>query len=203
MKYKFSALAFAALISFSVFAVTKDDEAVDFVKTLISKSIKADRGGIDALRYFQFTATTAKDNPSSFVLSPYGGTAAQESGLTKSDKGRMLANLRDRSGKRIKKLWDANKEELLEMFPAEIYNELLKSEVNSLIKFHDSPEYKKYMLKIKKINPRPNTATIDKSGGVTQWSGYRELSFWHRRTYEKNDETVYSILRELQQHYGE
>lgn len=201
MKKTFFALSVAALIYVSIFAATKDDEAVDFVKTLLIKSLKADVGGIDALRYYQFTATTAKNNPSAYVLSAYGKSALQESGLVQSDKGRMLIILSDRSGSRIKKLWDANKEELFSMFPEEKYNELIKSEVDSLVKFHDSPEYSKFILKIKKINPRPDTATIDKAGAVTEWSGYRELSFWHRRSYEKNEAVVFSILKELQQHY--
>jgi len=190
------------IITTSLLAAPKDKNAIDFIKDLIKISLNGDQGYLNGLRYFQYTATTAKNNPSSFILSPYGRTSLNESGIDVSDKGKMIPVLKDRSGKRIKKLWSENKDELLNMFPVEKYNTFLKSDVDSFIKFHDSPDYKKLMSRLKKKNPRPDTTTIEKSGNISGWSNYKEMSFWHRRIHEKNDEVVYSILKELKEHYN-
>ncbi|HOP62608.1 MAG TPA: hypothetical protein PK358_05050 [Spirochaetota bacterium] len=195
---------FIAVILFlcvTLLAVSVDEMAVDFVKTLIKKSLKGDNGSLDALRYFQYTATTAEKNPSSFVLSVYGRMALNESGIKESDKEKMISVLEDRSSERIKKLWDRNKNELLKMFPVEKYNQILKHQIDSLIKCHESSEYTELIKKIKVQNPVPDITTVEKAGMISNWSWYRELSFWHRRVYEKNDDVVYLILKELQNHY--
>ena len=183
-------------------AGSKDKNAVDFIKKLIQISEAGDMGYLNALRYFQYTATTAKNNPSSFILSSYGKNSLKESGIKVSEKGIMIPVLKDRSGIRIKALWDTNKNELLKMFTAERYNAILKNDVDSYIEFHDSPEYKELMAKLKKKNPIPDTFTIEKAGDISGWSRYKEMAFWHRRKHEKNDETVYLILKELKEYYG-
>lgn len=182
--------------------VDKDAAAVDFVRTLINKA-NGENGYTNALRYFQFTATTEKNNPYSYVLSKWGKTAVEESGLEAADKGKNIPVLSNRSGVRIDKLWKANKEELYRLFPSRVYNELLKNEVDSLIEFRNSPDYHGLMKKMKSKSRKPGIKTLDYAGAVTQWTGYKQLSFWFRREYEKNDKVVLEILKELKAHYGE
>lgn len=182
--------------------VDKDAAAVDFVRTLINKA-NGENGYTNALRYFQFTATTEKNNPYSYVLSKWGKTAVEESGLEAADKGKNIPVLSNRSGVRIDKLWKANKEELYKLFPARVYNDLLKNEVDSLIEFRNSPDYPGLMKKMKSKSRKPGIKTLDYAGAVTQWTGYKQLSFWFRREYEKNDQVVLEILKELKAHYGE
>ena len=89
------------IFSAALLAAPKDKEAVDFIKDLIKKSSNGEQGYLNSLRYFQYTATTAKNNPSSYVLSPYGKTSLNESGIDISDNGKMIQVLKDRKGKRI------------------------------------------------------------------------------------------------------
>ncbi len=192
---------FVIIIS-SVFAAEKEDAGLQFVKLLIGKA-SLENGYTHALRYFQYTATTAKNNPSSYVLSKWGKDAFDESGLEQSDKGKFISILSNRNGARIEKLWKENKEELLNLFPAAVYNEILKYEVDSLIEFRSSPEYVGMMKKLKAKSKRPGVKTLDYAGAVTGWSGYKQLSFWFRRDFEKNDKVVFEILKELKAHYSQ
>ena len=201
MKKIFLITGIALVISIALSADSNDKAAVDFVKNLAKIAADNDNGYLNALRYFQYTATTAKNNPSSFILSTYGSSALKESGINASNKGKMIPLLKDRSGKRIKSLWDSNKNELLQIFPAESYNAILKNDVDSYIQFHDSPQFDKLMSKLKARNPVPDKSTIEKAGTISEWSNYREMAFWHRRIYEKNDVIVYSILKELKENY--
>ena len=54
---------------------------------------------------------------------------------------------------------------------------------------------------MKKKSPKLNTKTIERAGELTQWENYKELAFWYRRTVEKNDNAVYTILKELKANY--
>jgi len=181
-------------------AVDKDTVALDFVKALVSKA-SAENGYINALRFFQYTSTAEKNNPYSYVLSKYGKDAVGESGLTPADKGKFIPALSNRSGKRIDKLWKENSEELFKLFSLEAYNGLLKSEVDSLIEFHNAPDYEKMIKKMKAKSGKPGVKTLDTAGKISQWSGYRQLAFWYRRSFEKNDKVVFEILKELKAHY--
>jgi hypothetical protein len=202
MKRSLVIISCLVIIISSVVAAEKEDAGLFFVKTLIEKS-KSENGYIHALRYFQYTATTAKNNPSSYVLSKWGKEAMDESGLKPSDKGKYISVLSSRKSARIEKLWKDNKDELLSLFPASAYNEILKYEVDSLIEFRSSPEYAGMMKKMKAKSKRPGVKTIDHAGAVTGWSGYKQLSFWFRRDFEKNDKVVFEILKELKAHYGQ
>jgi len=202
MKQSIIFICFTLIISGSLFSAPKDKNAVDFVKELIQKINTGDNGYLNALRYFQYTSTTLKNNPSSYILSSYGKNALKESGIRPSDKGKMISILRDRSGKRIKTLWAANRSELLKMLPVEKYNSIFKNDVELYIEFHESPEYKDFMQKLQKQNPNPDTATLNTAGEISGWTRYREMAFWHRRIFEKNDEAVFSILKELKEHYS-
>ena len=192
-------LSFVIIIS-AAFAADKDDQALQFVKTLIEKA-KTERGYTAALRFFQYSATTAKNNPSSYVLSKWGKDAVAESGFEPSDKGKFIQILSNRSGSRIEKLWKENKDELLNLFPAAAYNDLLKDEVDTLLAFRSSPEYAGMMKKMKAKSKKPGIKTVDHAGAVTGWSGYKQLAFWYRRDFEKNDKVVFEILKEMQAHY--
>ncbi len=183
-------------------AVDKNDSALQFVKTLIEK-VQTEDGYTNALRYFQYTATTAKNNPSSYVLSKWGREAVLQSGLSETDKGKFIPALSNRSSARIEKLWNENKEELYKLFPASAYNDILKDEVDSLIEFRSSADYAVMMKKMKAKSKKPGVKTIDFAGAVTGWSGYKQLSFWFRRDYEKNDKVVFEILKELKSHYSQ
>jgi len=196
-------LTLSIFIIFSTaFAAGKDDSALQFVKTLIDK-VKTENGYTIALRYFQYTATTAKSNPSSYVLSKWGKDAVTEAGLKESDKGRFISVLSNRSGARIEKLWKKNREGLFMLFPAASYNDILKDEVDSLIEFRSRPEYAGMMKKMKSKSKKPGIKTVDHAGSVTGWSGYKQLAFWFRRDYEKNDKAVFEILKELKAHYAQ
>lgn len=202
MKKIFFLFCLTVFLSAAVSASSNDKAAVNFIRTLIKISGKADNGYLDALRYFQYTATTYKSNPSSYVLSPYGKSALKESGIKPKDKGKMIPVVKDRSASRITKLWSENKSGLLKLLTLSQYNRILKREVDSLIKFHDLPQYQEFMTVMQEQNPVPDTETLEKAGNITDWTWYRELSFWHRRVHEKNDDAVYSIFKELQEHYG-
>jgi hypothetical protein len=202
MKYIIGIIFFSLIMSTALLSVPKDKNAVDFVKKLISIASEGEMGYLNALRYFQYTSTSAKNNPSSYILSSYGKDSLKESGIKASEKGKMIPVLKDRSGKRIKLLWEANKNELLKLLPVERYNSMLKNDIDSFIAFHDSPEYKELMAKLKKKNPRPDINTIGKAGDLSGWSRYKEMAFWHRRVYEKNDEVVYIILKEIKEYYS-
>lgn len=200
MKKSLVIIANLLFIISTVFAATKDDSALQFVKTLIEKT-KTENGYTHALRYFQYTATTSKNNPLSYVLSKWGKEALDGSGIEVSEKGKYISVLSNRRSDRIDKLWKKNKEELLNLLPAAVYNEILKDEVESLISFRNSPEYAVLIKKLKKKSRKPGVKTIDIAGAVTEWSGYKELSFWYRRDYEKNDKVVFDILKELKDYY--
>jgi hypothetical protein len=66
----------------AILAVPNDKSAVDFVKKIINLAVNGEQGYLNALRYFQYTATTAKNNPSSYILSPNGKSALAESGIS-------------------------------------------------------------------------------------------------------------------------
>ncbi len=193
--------AFLIIITTAI-AADKDTAAVEFVKTLISKA-SGENGYTNAIRFFQYTATPEKGNPSSYILSKWGKEIITESGLQTSDKGKFISILSNRSGARIEKLWKENKEELFKLFPAEAYEAILKYEVDSLIEFRDSPEFAGLLKKMKAKSKKPGVKSMDAAGAVTGWSGYKQLSFWYRRDFEKNYKAVYEILKELKAHYGE
>ncbi len=190
------------IIALTVTAAGTDQNAAGFVKTLAGKAAGAD-GYVMSLRFFQYTATTAKNNPSSFILSKWGSEALEASGLKPSDKGRFIPVLANRSGARIEKLWKENKEELFRIFPASAYDAVLKEEVNSLIEYRSAPEFNGLMKKMKAKMKKPTVKTLDAAGAVTGWSGFRQLSFWYRRDYEKNDKVVLGIMKELKAHYSQ
>ncbi len=194
-------IIFFAVIS-SAIAVDKDEAAVEFIKTLIIKA-NAENGYTNALRFFQYSATTEKKNPYSYVLSKWGKDAVKESGLNPSDKGKLLPVLSNRSGARIDRLWKENKEELFKLFTVEAYDAILKNEIDSLIEFRSSPEFAGMMKKLKAKSKKPGVKTIDAAGNVSGWSGYKQLSFWYRRDFEKNDKVVFEILKEIKAHYAQ
>ena len=188
------------IIMISAFAADKDTAAVVFVKTLINKA-NTENGYTDALRYFQYSATTEKNNPSSYILSKWGNGALKESGLKISDKGKFIPILSVRSGTRIEKLWKANKDVLFALLKKESYEGILKYEVDGLIEFRNNPEYNSMMKKMKAKSKTPGVKTMEFAGAITQWSGYKQLAFWYRRDFEKNDKVVFEILKELKAHY--
>lgn len=197
---KIAIVSVSLLIISIASASDKNIGAIDFIKILISKSA-SENGYINALRFFQYTATTEKNNPSSYILSKWGKDALKESGLEVSDRGKYLPVLSDRSGIRIEKLWMANKEEIFKLFPASAYDDLLKTEIDTLIEFRGSSEYSSMMKKMKAKQKKPGIKTIDIAGEITQWSGFKQLAFWYRRDFEKNDKVVFEMLKEIKAHY--
>ncbi len=183
-----------------LYSADKNQEAVEFIKNCLERS-KMEYGYTAALRYFQYTATTSKNNPYSYVLESNDDNVLAEANLTKADRGRYLAVLRDRSGPRIAKLWKENKQELLAMISKETYNGHYASKVNSLIAYRESKGYRAKINALKKKSPRLSTKTIEQAGAVTNWDGYKDLAFWYRRTVEKNDKVVFGILKEVQANY--
>lgn len=187
-------------ISALLFSADKDQQVMEFVKNIIAKT-SLEYGSTAALRYYQYTATTAKDNPYSYVLQADNEGVLGEAQMTKADKGKYLAVLKDRSGARISKLWKANKKEIFTLLSKEQYDSTIGSYVSGLIAYHDSKAYKTKINAMKKKSPKLNTKTIEKAGELTQWENYKELAFWYRRTVEKNDNAVYTILKEMQANY--
>jgi len=191
---------FLIMIS-SVIAADKDQDAVGFVKALIGKA-GAEKGYTGALRFFQYTATKEKSNPSSYILSKWGKDELEASGLKLSDKGKYIPVLSNRSGARIEKLWEQNKEELFKLLPPAAYDAVLKEEVDSLVEFRSAPEFDGMMKKMKAKSKKPGIKTIEAAGAVTGWSGFKQLAFWYRRDFEKNDKVVFGILKELKARYA-
>lgn len=201
MKKKISLITGLFIIMSAVlYSADKNQDAVQFVKNCLER-LKMQYGYTAALRYFQYTATTSKDNPYSYVLEANDDSVLAEANLTKADKGKYLAVLKDRSGVRIAKLWKENKKELLAMVSKEFYDSNFAGEVNNLIAFRESKGYKTKINALKKKSPKLNTSTIEKAGAVTSWNGYKDLAFWYRRTVEKNDKVVYDILKEIRANY--
>lgn len=201
MKKRISIITGLLIIMSAVLhSADKNQEAVVFVKNCLER-LKMQYGYTAALRYFQYTATTAKDNPYSYVLQAESDSVLAEANLTKEDKGRYLAVLKDRSGARIAKLWKENKQDIFAMVSKEVYNNNFAGEINSLVSFRESKRYKPMINALRKKSPRPDKTTIDKAGALTKWDGYKDLAFWYRRTAEKNDKAVYDILKEIQANY--
>lgn len=201
MKKKISVITGLFIImSVVLYSADKNQDAVQFVKNCLER-LKMEYGYTAALRYFQYTATTSKDNPYSYVLQADDDSVLTEANLAKEDKGKYLAALKDRSGVRIAKLWKANKKDLLAMVSKEVYDNSFGHQVSSLIAFRESKGYKTKINALKKKSPKLNASTIDKAGAVTNWENYKDLAFWYRRTVEKNDKVVYSILKEIQANY--
>jgi len=188
------------LISAVIYSADRDQLAMEFIKNCIEKA-KLEYGYTHALRYFQYTATTEKNNPWSYVLSSYGEDALADSKIEKAEKGKYISVLKDRSAKRIKKIWQANKEDIFNAVPADIYNNTIGFQIGSYIEFYESGSYKRKIKAMMKKSPRLDNKTIDKAGEITQWENYKELAFWYRRTKEKNDRVVYEIMKELREHY--
>ncbi len=189
------------MVNSALTGADKDTEALDFIKTLISKS-QEENGYTNALRFFQYTSTTAKNNPYSYILSSWGKDAMKESGIEPSDRGKYISALANRSGARIENLWKTNKDELFLLFPDVAYERILKSHVDKLLEFRTRPEFNTMLKKLKVKSKRPGEKTIDYAGEITGWSNYKELTFWYRRDIEKNDKAVFEILNELQTHYS-
>ena len=182
-------------------AVDRDSEALDFVKALIGKA-QDENGYTKALRLFQYTSTTAKNNPYSYVLSSWGKDAVKEAGLELSDKGKYIPALANRSGARITKLWEKNRDDLFLLFPSVAYEKILKDQVDRLIEFRTRPDFNTMLKKLKIKSRRPGEKTIDYAGEITGWSNYKELTFWYRRDIEKNDKAVFELMKEIQNHYS-
>lgn len=201
MKKKLTVFSFSIiLITAVLYSADKDQQVMEFAKNIIAKA-KLEYGYTAVLRYYQYTATTAKDNPYSHVLQSDREDVLGEAQMTKADKGKYLAILKDRSGKRITKLWKANKKEIFSLLAKKQYDDTVGDYVSSLIAFHDSKGYKTKIAALKKKSPKLTTKTIGKAGEVAQWDNYKELAFWYRRTVEKNDKAVYDILKEIQANY--
>ena len=201
MKKKISIISGLIIImSGLLYSADKDQQAMEFIKSCIEKA-NTQNAYLNVLRYFQYTATTEKNNPWSYILSSYGAEALAESGIDRAEKGKYITVLQDRSAKRIKKLWDAGKKDIFAGISTELYTATIGSLVESCIDFHDSKVYRKQINAMKKKSPRLDNKTVEKAGEISQWANYGELAFWYRRTKEKNDRVVYSILREIRDHY--
>ncbi len=183
-----------------LYSANKDKIAIELVENLIGKS-KTDNGYLNMIRYFQYTSTTAKNNPYSYVLSSNGANALTKSGIKNSDKGKFIDAVKNRSGARLLQLWKENKKEIFNAFSKENYDATISSYVDSLIEFHDSADYAKKIKALKKASPKADAGTLGKAGKVAEWKSYKELAFWFRRTMEKNDTAVYQMLKEIQSNY--
>ncbi|HPS58544.1 MAG TPA: hypothetical protein PK514_10610 [Spirochaetota bacterium] len=188
------------LLSAVLYSADKNQQAVEFVKNCLER-FKLQYGYTAAIRYFQYTSTTAKDNPYSYVLESESDEVLAEANLTNADKGKYIDVLKDRSGVRISRLWKENKNDLFTMVSKESYDNNFAYQVNSLIAFRESKGYNTRLNALRKKSPKLNTSTIEKAGAVTNWDGYKDLAFWYRRTVEKNDKAVYDILKEVQANY--
>ena len=201
MKKKISLITGLIIIMSAVlYSADKNQQAVEFVKNCLER-LKLQYGYTAALRYFQYTATNSKNNPYSYVLESDSDDVLAEANLTKADKGKYLAVLKDRSAKRITKLWKENRQDIFTMVSKEVYDSSFAGEVNRLIAYRESKVYRTKINALKKKSPRLDPSTIEKAGSLTEWDGYKELAFWYRRTVEKNDRAVYDILKEIQANY--
>ncbi len=183
----------------TLLAATADELALTFVRTVIQKSGHAERGSLDALRYFQFTATTPENNPNSYVLT--SKDAQTESGFMATDKSVYVSALKDRSSARILRLWQGNKKALLSSVPKSRYVAMAKDEIDGLLAFRASAGYSKAIAAMRKKSPKLDAKTVDVAGEITEYSNYKELAFWYRRTVEGNDRVVHDILKEISKYY--
>ena len=181
-------------------AATNDQLAVEGVKLFISKA-QGESAYIDALRWYQYTGTTIEKNPGSYVLSEYGKEGLTESKIPENAKGKYLQAFGDRSGDRIKNLWNANKNDLLKLMPKGVYDNNFKEEVNNTISLREKPEYNNYMKTLKEKSPNLDENTLYTAADIVQWENYKALAFWYRRTVEKNDAAVLQILKDIKANY--
>jgi len=129
------------------------------------------------------------------------GEAAKEAGLTKKDKGKFISAFSNREGARIMRLWDDYGDELLALLPKAKYDELLKYDVDAAITYHENANFADHLAKLKKACPKPNKDVADKAGEIAGWENYKQLSFWYRRSMEKNEAETFEILKQIQDNY--
>ena len=115
-----------------------------------------------------------------------------------------IKDFNSRSAERMETLWQYNKAFIYTFFSKTKYDQLCKQVVDDLITVHDriiaQPNYKtfyeQYDVSDKEFLDFPSkefTSTYKFS-----WP----FSFWDRRFNENNSEQVYSILKEIQEHYS-
>ncbi|TAL35039.1 MAG: hypothetical protein EPN93_11340 [Spirochaetes bacterium] len=175
----------------------KDDATVDALKFFLSK--QADY--VMMLRAYQYTVTDEKNNSYSYVVTDKSGQAAKEAGLTKKDKGKFAGAFANRDGARIAQLWAENKDALMALLPKAKYEELLKYDVDAAVTYRESANYKTHMAALVKACPKPSQEVSDKAGEICNWENYKQLTFWYRRTMEKNDEATLQVLKDIQAFY--
>ncbi len=109
----------------------------------------------------------------------------------------------DRSAMNIETLWKHNKAFIYTFFSKTKYDQLCKQVVDDLLIVHDSivaqPQYKtfyeQYDVSDEEFLSFPSKKFTSKYN--YSWP----FSFWDRRFTESNDEQVYTILTEIQEHY--
>lgn len=80
---------------------------------------------------------------------------------------------------------------------------MCKQVVDDLItiktKVNEQPDYKEFCTKYSISNPE--FKTFPSSAFVKSYKYSWPFSFWDRRFEEKNDEVIFEILKEIQNHY--
>ena len=195
------------------YAADYDKASLELIKKLFEQS-SGEGGLIKAGRFFQFTATKEKDNFLAYFFNSENtgiDEKLKELGLKKSDKGRYLPAIKDRSPARVMKLWKNNRVLIMSLIESSPLKKDIADRVSGLISFHDSYSYAAAIAKMKETSPQLDMNTLDAAEAATREdyscfnsrSGYYScsrdaLAFWYRRTVEKNDTAVYSILKDIQ-----
>ena len=213
---KITCLAAALLLIFTVsYSADMNQSAGELVKKLFEKSL-LEEGNIAAVRYYQYTSTVEGENTYAYLFNRENENTADDMnalGLKSSDKGKYLPSVKNRSAARLHELWKNNRSTIFRLLGARTDNADISAYVDWLTAFHDAGCYAAAIDTMKKKSPRLNAGTLDIAETTAQeatcdWplsslhyehfcSSRDALAFWYRRTAEKNDKEVYSILKEI------
>lgn len=110
----------------------------------------------------------------------------------------------DRSTENIETLWKHNKAFIYTFFSKNKYDKLCKQSVNDLITVYDTivakPQYTAFYAQYDVSDEE--FLSFPSKEFTSKYEYSWPFSFWDRRFTESNSEQVYSILKEIQQHYN-
>ena len=156
-------------------------------------------------RAFQYTVTNKSSNTYSYVLNIDDNekliNVLNEVDLNIKDKEKYKGLFENRNARLIEKLWLSNKEYLFSSISSDKYKSIFKENVDNLVNYRLSANYKPNIIEILRLYPEPNLEVLNKAYEITDFSKGKELAFWYRRSLEKNDEIVLQIFKDIQKYY--
>ncbi|MGL4369421.1 MAG: hypothetical protein ACRCUT_07100 [Spirochaetota bacterium] len=169
------------------------------------------------MKLYQYIATDPKDNSISKAAS--GDYSFNVPGFSKEDYGALQRVMKARSAVKIKSEWESYKNKFFSIVSQKTYDNYFHEvdcwvsvlahtwyDIDVLISIKDQQNYNDLIsAAVSKNMERPLTgmdySVFFKGTSHSLDKGFA-LSFWYRRSLEKNDDAVYAILKEIQKHYS-